>query len=86
MKTKLTLSIEESIIEAAKQVAKESGTSLSNVIENQLKLILQKAGTQSKETVVSPRVRKLRGAASKLDPNKDYKELRAEMLEEKYSK
>lgn len=84
MKTKLTLSIEETIVEAAKEIAKESGTSLSKVIEDQLKFILQRR-EKSVATQVSPKVRKLRGVA-KLDPNKSYKELKAEMLEEKYGK
>tara|TARA_R110002072_G_scaffold142163_6_gene287567 strand:- start:754 stop:1011 length:258 start_codon:yes stop_codon:yes gene_type:complete len=85
MKTKLTLSIEESIVEAAKQLAKEIGTSLSNVIENQLKMVLTKRTKNRNDVVISPQVRKLRGVA-KLDPEKSYKQLRAEMLEEKYGK
>lgn len=85
MKTKLTLSIEENIVEAAKEAARESGTSLSSVIENHLKLLLQNRKKKKDTDKVSPRVRKLRGVA-KLDKSKNYKELRADMLEDKYGK
>ena len=85
MKTKLTLSIEENIVEAAKEAARENGTSLSSVIENHLKLLLQNRKKKKDTDKVSPRVRKLRGVA-KLDKSKSYKELRADMLEDKYGK
>jgi hypothetical protein len=85
MKTKLTLSIEESIVEAAKELAKESGLSLSNVIENQLKMVVGRKRKKQAQAKISPQVRKLKGAAS-LNSEKTYKQLRAEMLEEKYGK
>ena len=40
MNTKLTLTIEQAIIEKAKFYAKEKGRSLSDIIENYLKVLI----------------------------------------------
>jgi hypothetical protein len=40
MNTKLTLNVEQSLIEKAKKYAKEKGRSLSDLVENYLKLII----------------------------------------------
>lgn len=58
MTTKLTLTIDEKVINSSKKYAKEKGKSLSNIIENYLKFIA------SKETdikTLSPRVTRLMG-------------------------
>lgn len=41
MNTKLTLTIEQSLIDKAKRYAKAKGRSLSDIIENYLKMILK---------------------------------------------
>ncbi len=46
MTTKLTLSLEKSIIEKAKSFAKKSGKSLSELIENYLESITNDHGTE----------------------------------------
>ncbi|WP_335966975.1 DUF6364 family protein [Galbibacter sp. PAP.153] len=42
MNTKLTLTIEKEIIERAKNYAKEKNRSLSDIIENYLKMLTEK--------------------------------------------
>ena len=81
MNTKLTLTIEQAIIERAKKYAKQKGRSLSDIIENYLKVI-------TKETVVSdieitPLAKSLRGSF-KAPENFDYKKELEKGLSEKY--
>ncbi len=60
MNTKLTLSMEKKIIEMAKEYAKETGLSLSEIVENYFKFItLNRKKIKSKQ--LSPKVKKLRG-------------------------
>lgn len=73
MTSKLTLTVEKSIIERAKVYAKNTGRSLSEIIENYLESITQDNGTEK----VSPKLKKLVGAV-KLPKNFDEeKELRS---------
>ena len=73
MTTKLTLTVEKSIIEKAKSYAKNTGRSLSELIENYLESITQDNGNEK----VSPKLRKIIGAV-KLPKNFDEeKELRS---------
>ena len=58
MNTKLTLNINKSIIESAKDYAKENRVSLSKLIENYLNSIIKK---EDKEIKVSPLVESLTG-------------------------
>lgn len=80
MNTKLTLTIEQSIIEKAKAYAKGKGRSLSDIIENYLKII-------TKEPIVSeefsPLVKSLLGSF-KAPENFDYKAELSKGLSEKY--
>ena len=81
MNTKLTLTIEQAIIERAKKYAKQKGRSLSDIIENYLKVI-------TKETVVSdieitPLAKSLRGSF-KAPKNFDYKKELEKGLSDKY--
>ena len=80
MNTKLTLTIEQSIIEKAKSYAKERGRSLSDIIENYLKAI-----TTEKRVVedISPLVNSLRGSF-KAPESFDYKKELSKGLSEKY--
>jgi len=88
MKTKLTLTIEKSVIENAKQYAKESGQSLSELIQN----YLNRLSSSSKPKEVSivqeepSKYRKISGMInSDLDPVKDRDKLR-EIRIKKYLK
>ena len=80
MNTKLTLTIEQSIIEKAKSYAKEKGRSLSDIIENYLKAI-----TTEQRIVedISPLVNSLRGSF-KSPESFDYKKELSKGLSEKY--
>lgn len=82
MKVKLTLTIEEKVINSAKKHARKKGKSLSNLVENYLKSI------SSKETdlnTLSPKVTKLMGVI-KLPEDFNYKEELGDLLSEKNKK
>jgi formiminotetrahydrofolate cyclodeaminase len=66
MTTKLTLTVEKSIIERAKSYAKNTGRSLSELIENYLETITQDNGDEK----ISPKLKKIVGAV-KLPKNFD---------------
>ena len=80
MNTKLTLTIEQSVIERAKSYAKGKGRSLSDIIENYLKAI-----TTEQRIVedISPLVNSLRGSF-KSPESFDYKKELSKGLSEKY--
>jgi len=80
MQTKLTLTLEQGIIEEAKLYAKDKGRSLSELIENYLKVVLE---DKKKEIKISPSIAKLKGSI-KLPQNFDYKKELTEALSEKY--
>ncbi|MCP4553675.1 MAG: hypothetical protein GY834_16910 [Bacteroidetes bacterium] len=80
MNTKLTLTIEQRIIEKAKSYAKQKGRSLSDIIENYLKAITKE---EKIEEEISPLVRSLRGSF-KVSESFDYKEELSKGLSEKY--
>jgi transposase len=80
MNTKLTLTIEQSVIERAKSYAKEKGHSLSEIIENYLKTITIEQKPIEK---VSPITKSLRGSF-KAPIDFDYKEELSKALSEKY--
>ncbi|MEN8120996.1 MAG: DUF6364 family protein [Bacteroidota bacterium] len=80
MQTKLTLTLEQSIIEQAKLYAKDKGRSLSELIENYLKVVLEDGQQKVK---LSPSIKKLKGAI-KLPENFDYKKELTDALSEKY--
>ena len=82
MNTKLTLTIEQEIIKRAKNYAKEKNRSLSDIIENYLK-ILTKEERKQKSTKLSPVVESLKGYF-KMPENMDYKKELGNRLEEKY--
>jgi len=60
MNTKLTLSIESEIIDQAKAYAKKSGRSLSDIIENYLKVLTGEIKTDK----LSPKTKKLLGSVN----------------------
>ncbi|MCB2220609.1 MAG: hypothetical protein KQI35_09455 [Bacteroidetes bacterium] len=71
MDTKLTLKLNKSIIERAKQYANEQNISLSKMIENYLQALTNK---KDDENEISPLVESLTGVikASSEDLKKDY--------------
>jgi hypothetical protein len=81
MNTKLTLTIEQPVIERAKAYAKEKGRSLSDIIENYLKAITLEHRESDKE--ITPLVRSLMGSF-KAPADFDYKKELAKGLTEKY--
>ncbi len=79
MKTKLTLTYEKSIIKRVKLYAKNTGRSLSEIIEHYLDITTQDIDTET----ISPKLKKIVGAV-KLPKNIDEeKELRS-YLEKKH--
>ncbi len=82
MNTKLTLTIEEKVIEIAKKYAKEKGQSLSEMVENYFKFITVDR-ININENQLSPKVRKLRGII-KTDKDIDYNQILTEELSKKY--
>jgi hypothetical protein len=83
MNTKLTLTIEQSIIEKAKKYASGKGRSLSDIIENYLKIITK--DEQTREIELTPIVKSLKGTF-KEPRNFDYKKELSKRLAEKYLK
>jgi hypothetical protein len=69
MTTKLTLTIDDSVIAMAKNYAKQTGKSLSDIVENYLMSLTSK---EKKEEGISPRIMNLVGAV-KLPKDFDYK-------------
>ena len=81
MSTKLTLTIDESIIERAKKYAKSKENSLSNIIENYLKILVK--DSTNAETELTPIVKSLKGSFSS-NSDFDYKKELTERLSDKY--
>ena len=83
MITKLTLTIEKSVIQKAKKYAKEKERSLSDIIENYLKAIT--ADEIDEEIEITPLVKSLKGSF-KAPKDFNYKEELTKALSEKYLK
>ena len=81
MNTKLTLTIERSIIEKAKKYARKRERSLSDLVENYLKALT--AEETANEDELTPTVKALRGSF-KLPDDFDYKKELTDRLSEKY--
>lgn len=79
MTTKLTLTLEKSIIERAKIYAKNTGRSLSELIENYLETITEDNGNQK----ISPKLKKIIGSVTLPKDFDEEKELRS-YLEKKH--
>jgi hypothetical protein len=82
MTTKLTLTIDDTVIHSAKDYAQKAGKSLSSVVENYLKSLSAK---QPDSGDISPRVKKLMGVI-KLPQDFDYKKELGSSLAKKYTK
>ena len=80
MYTKLTLNVDKSVIERAKEYAKSHKISLSKLIESYLSSLTKKKG---QETEITPLVESLIGVIE-LDKDFDYKKGYSDYLLEKY--
>jgi len=78
--TKLTLSVDEAVVERAKEIAQANGTSVSAMFSRFVKSM---DSPIPKDFKIGPLTRKATGIA-KLPPGKDYKEALADALAEKY--
>lgn len=83
MNTKLTLNIEQELIETAKKYAKDRRQSLSSLVQNFFK-ILDIENSEQDEIKISPELKELSGII-KLDNDYDYKEDYKNHIIEKYS-
>ena len=79
MTTKLTLTVEKSVIERAKSYAKGTGRSLSELIENYLDTVTRDEGKKE----LSPKLKKIVGAVKLPKDFDEEKELRS-YLEDKH--
>ncbi len=83
MNSKLTLSVNQLVIEEAKQYAKSSGKSLSSIVEEYLKsLTSEEKITRKKRTLKI--VQELKGSVKLPEDSTTYKELLQDSLIEKY--
>ena len=80
MTTKLTLTIDDSVIAIAKKYAKQNGKSLSDIVENYLMSLSSKSNTEEN---ISPSILKLMGSIE-LPDNYDYKKELTKGLAKKY--
>jgi hypothetical protein len=81
MNTKLTLTIEHTVIERAKNYSRNKGRSLSDIVENYLKVITSEEGEAKKE--ITPLVKSLKGSFT-APPDFNYKKELTKSLSEKY--
>lgn len=79
MDTKLTIKLDQSVIQKAKAYAKAHNTSLSKVIENYLNVVVSE---EPVDIEITPLVQSLSGVIS--PPPHDYKKDYADYLREKY--
>ena len=83
MDTKLTLTLDKQIITKAKKYAKNSGRSLSDLIESYLKNVV--SSNDKGDFEISPRVKALMGSL-KVPGDFEYKKELSNALNEKYNK
>ena len=81
MDAKLTLNIDKDVALKAKVYAKKEGRSLSDLVENYLKLLTTNAANENSE--YTPRVKSLLGCI-KLPDDFEYKKELSESLTKKY--
>jgi hypothetical protein len=81
MTTKLTLSVEERVVERAKLYAKKTGRSLSEIIEVYLETLTSEDAQKTEE--ISPKLRKIIGVV-KLPKNFNEEKAKRVYLENKH--
>lgn len=82
MNIKLTLTIEQEVIKRAKAYAQDKNRSLSDIVENYLKVLTKEDKTEELRTL-NPIVKSLKGSF-KMPKDMDYKKELRNRLEEKY--
>lgn len=82
MTTKLTITLEQGVIEKAKAYARNNGLSLSDLIENYLKVVISEK--PETEIDIAPVTKSLKGSFKNPTEVKDYKELLASKIAEKH--
>jgi len=85
MNTKLTLTIDESVIKQAKAYAEKQGRSLSAVVENYLKAVTKREEIQPVQEELSPLLKSFKGAF-KMPSDFDYKKELNKIRDVKYQK
>ncbi len=80
MRTKLTITIDERTIEQAKNYAKDKDRSLSELVKNYLKVVLE---NNEKIVKLSPSIKKLKGSV-KMPDDSEYKKELTNILSEKH--
>jgi Family of unknown function (DUF6364) len=83
MITKLTLSLDDAVISAAKKYAQKEEKSLSGIVENYLMTLTSKNSKAKQKEALSAKVLKLKGSL-KLPKDFDYKKELGNALAEKY--
>ncbi len=84
MDTKLTLKLDKSVIERAKEYASSHERSLSRMIESYLRSLTERDASNLKDDIeISPFVKSMRTGV-KFPANIDYKKSYGEYLSEKY--
>ena len=83
MNAKLTLSINQLVIEEAKRYAKSSGKSLSSIVEEYLKSLAQAEKSNKKQATLEI-VRELKGSVKLPKEFTSYKKILQDALIEKY--
>lgn len=83
MNNKLTLSINQIVIEEAKKYAKSNGKSLSSIVEEYLKSLALKEGVNKKKSSLKI-VRELKGSVKLPKDFTSYEEILQDALIEKY--
>ena len=81
MDTKLTLKLDQEIIEKAKHYASEKKISLSRIVENYLNSLT--SDKENNDIQISPFVKSL-SSGIEIPADYDYKKVRADYLEQKY--
>ena len=81
--SKLTLSINQMVIDEAKEYAKSSGKSLSSIVEEYLKSLTKIEKSKKKKTSMEL-VRELKGSIKLREDFTSYKEVLQDALVEKY--
>ncbi|KRT16559.1 MULTISPECIES: DUF6364 family protein [Pedobacter] len=87
MNTKLTLTIDKSVIKQAKAYAEQQGRSLSAVVENYLKAVIKKEEIVKDDDELSPIIKSLMLRPKvELPDDYDYKKELEKVRDEKYQK
>jgi hypothetical protein len=84
MQTKLTLTIEQSVIEQAKRYARAKNRSVSKLVEEYLSNISGQTRATSIELGQSPITKRLTGSLAQYDTKEDYTETLETALMEKH--